>query len=79
MEIPYPVDWPCFYTATIYEWQHVLAYEQCKKLSIKSLQFLVDENRIILYGFVIMSNHIHLIWQPKAGHNLAAVQHAFMK
>ena len=30
---------------------------------IDSLRFLVTDKRIILNAFVVMSNHIHLIWQ----------------
>jgi len=29
---------------------------------MKSLKFMVVDNRIWLYGFVIMPNHIHLMW-----------------
>ncbi len=52
-----------FFTATIYEWQPILADNQHKDIIIKSLQFLVSDQRIELNAFVIMSNHIHLIWQ----------------
>jgi len=31
-----------------------------------SLRFLVANKRIKLYGFVIMPNHIHLVWQNRA-------------
>ena len=36
-------------------------------------------NRIILYGFVILQNHLHLIWQMKAGHRPQDVQRDFLK
>jgi putative transposase len=32
-----------------------------------------------LYAFVIMSNHIHLIWQALPGKTPEQVQHSFMK
>ncbi len=59
----YPNEWPKFYTATILEWKFLLSEEKYKSIIISSLQYLVKSNKIKLYGFVIMSNHIHLIWQ----------------
>ncbi len=32
-----------------------------------------------MYGFVIMSNHIHIIWRIRNEHKLAEVQQSFMK
>ncbi len=68
-----------FFTATIYEWQPVLADEQYKNIIIQSLQFLVAEKRIELNAFVIMHNHIHLIWQALNDFIPAAIQASFMK
>ena len=33
----------------------------------------------MIYGFVIMSNHIHIIWQMKAGRKKKDVQRDFLK
>ena len=30
---------------------------------INSLQYLVKAKKVIIYGYVIMPNHIHLIWE----------------
>lgn len=75
----YAEEWPQFYTATILQWLHLLKDDTCKNIVVESLQFLVKEKRIALYGFVIMSNHIHLMWQPLAGYTVSAVQSSFMK
>ena len=40
---------------------------------------MVDGKRIVLYGFVIMNNHIHLIWQIQSGHQPKDVHLSFMK
>ena len=50
-----------YFTATIYEWQAVLADDNHKDIIISSLQYLTNDKRIELNAFVIMSNHIHLI------------------
>ena len=50
-----------------------------KDIIIDSLKFLVTNKRIMLNGFVIMSNHIHLIWQAQNGFSPSEVQLSFMK
>jgi len=50
-----------------------------KDVIISSLEYLVKEKRIVLNAFVIMSNHIHLIWQPMFGYTPPAIQASFMK
>ena len=74
----HPIYWPQFYTATILEWKHLLKQDKYKNEIIKSLQFLVNEKRITLYAFVIMSNHIHLIWQPLNEFTPDNIQHSLM-
>ena len=74
----YPVYWPQFYTATILEWKPLLMQDKYKDVLIESLRFLVTENRIKLYAFVIMVNHIHLIWQPLQEYTPESIQHSFM-
>jgi REP element-mobilizing transposase RayT len=39
-----------------------------KDIIIESLRSLVKDGRVIVYGFVIMPNHIHLIWQIQDKH-----------
>ena len=56
---------PQFFTATILEWKKLLTPDKYKDIIIHSLTFLVNNNRMFIYGFVIMPNHIHLIWQMK--------------
>jgi putative transposase len=74
----HPIFWPQFYTATILEWKPLLKQEKYKDMVIESLRFLVTEKRINLYAFVIMSNHIHLIWQPLAEFTPENIQHSLM-
>jgi hypothetical protein len=62
MKNVYPTEWPQFYTATILNWQHVLEDDKYKDIIVESLQFCVKENKVKMYAFVIMSNHIHLVW-----------------
>src|SRR5215212_5826541 len=75
----HPENWPQFYTSTIDGWQHLLKDDKYKGIIISSLQFLVKSGKVKLFGFVIMSNHIHLIWQAMAGYTLVNVQISFKK
>lgn len=79
MKTTYPEHWPQFYTATINNWQHLLSDNKHKDIIVDSLKFLVTEKRIVLNAFVIMSNHIHLIWQPMFGFSPSDIQSSFMK
>lgn len=78
-DFKYPTEWPQFYTAAVYEWKAVLADTEIKAIIVNSLRFLVKEQRIFLNAFVIMSNHIHLIWQVCGGHTYTSVKLSFMK
>jgi len=70
---------PQFFTATILNWNNLLIHDEYKEIIIESLKFLVTNNRIFVYGFVIMPNHIHLIWQMNAGISPSNVQRDFLK
>jgi putative transposase len=70
---------PQFFTATILAWKHLLRNDACKMMITSSLQFLVENKRIAVYGFVIMPNHMHLIWQISEGLLRQDVQRDFLK
>ena len=52
-----------FWTATINNWNRLLDEDKLKEIIISSLQYLVKNNKIEVYAFVIMPNHVHFIWQ----------------
>jgi putative transposase len=52
-----------FWTATIHKWLPLLQDDINKQKIVDSLKFLSDKGLITVYAFVIMPNHIHLIWQ----------------
>jgi len=75
----YAIYWPQFYTATILEWQHLLKPDKYKDIIVQSLQYLTSNKKITLHAFVIMSNHIHLIWQALPDNTPRQIQQSFMK
>ena len=74
----YPIYWPQYFTATILEWKHLLKQDRYKDIIVDSLRFLVADGRIELNAFVIMNNHIHLIWQPLGDWTPEKIQHSLL-
>ncbi|MEO1051639.1 MAG: transposase [Bacteroidota bacterium] len=68
-----------FYTATILGWKPLLTKLLYKELIIQSLKFLKDNRKIVVYGFVIMPNHIHLIWELLEMNGKESPHSSFMK
>ncbi len=77
--MPYTEYHAQFFTSTILVWKHLLKPDKYKDVITGSLRFLVEQERVKVYAFVIMSNHIHLMWQVQAGHTLPDVQRDFLK
>jgi REP-associated tyrosine transposase len=53
--------------------------DKYKKIIVASLAFLVKQRRVVIYGFVIMPNHIHLIWDIQSPYTCSQVQRDFLK
>jgi REP element-mobilizing transposase RayT len=70
---------PYFFTASILKWQKLLKQDKYKQIIIDSLQFLVKKGKIRVYGFVIMPNHIHLIWELKENNGREKPSQSFLK
>src|SRR4051812_28374233 len=68
-----------FWTATIHKWQRVLHKEEYKKVIIDSLEYLSNAGRINVFAFVIMPNHIHLIWRVNGPNGKESPQGSFLK
>ena len=69
---------PHFTTATILEWRHLLKNEDCKTIITDSLAFIRKEERAYVHAFVIMPNHIHLLWSIPGTHDLTEVKSALI-
>jgi len=72
-------EYPQFFTATNLEWKRLLQLNKYKDVIVNSLRFLVEDKRVILYAFVVMDNHVHLIWQMQQGIKAENVQRDFLK
>ena len=72
-------EYPQFFTATNLEWKRLLKPDKYKDIIIGSMRFLVKYKRVKIFSFVIMENHIHLIWQILPDNDPEAVQRDFLK
>ena len=52
-----------FWTATVNQWIKLLEPDNFKNVIIDSLAYLSRLNKIDVFAFVIMPNHIHIIWR----------------
>ncbi|NDK54944.1 transposase [Pontibacter fetidus] len=68
-----------FFTATILEWKHLLKPDKYKQIIINSLRYLVEQKRVKVYAFVIMPNHLHLLWKMEEPYKREDVQRDFLK
>ncbi len=66
-----------FLTATILRWQRLLDEDSYKRIIIDSLEWLIKQGRCKVFGFVIMPNHIHLLWRINEPFSRTEVQSAF--
>ena len=72
-------EYPQFFTATNLEWKKLLKPDKYKDIIISSIRFLVEDKRVKIFSFVIMENHIHLIWQLLPDNDPEALQRDFLK
>ncbi len=56
-----------FITATVVDWVDIFTRKRYKDIVIDSLKYSIENKGLLLYGYVIMSNHIHIIIQSKDG------------
>lgn len=68
-----------FFTATNLWWEKLLKPDKYKQIMVDSLAFLVENNRVKVYSFIIMPNHIHIIWRINKNHKRQDVQRDFLK
>ena len=68
-----------FWTATINNWNHLLKEDKFKEVIIGSLQTLSEKGLIDVFAFVIMPNHMHLIFRTNRLNGKETVQGSILK
>ena len=69
---------PYFITATVVDWIDVFTRQNYRDIIIDSLKYNIENKGLIVYAYVIMSNHLHFIIQAKNG-NLSDILRDFKK
>jgi REP element-mobilizing transposase RayT len=65
-----------FSTASINKWYPLFNRKSNIKIVLTALSYLVKNNRCSIYAFVIMPNHIHLIWQIYDPYTISQIAHS---
>ncbi|PAM94946.1 transposase [Flavobacterium sp. IR1] len=58
---------PHFITPTVVDWIDIFTHKSYRDIIIECLEYCIKNKGMILYGYVIMSNHIHMIVQSEVG------------
>jgi putative transposase len=61
----YDTNYPHFLTCTVVGWVPVFTRQETVQIILDSWQFLQESSRIVLYGYVVLENHLH--WIASAG------------
>jgi len=64
---------PHFITFSTVEWVDALSRPEYKNIIIESLKYCQNSKGLVLYAYVIMNNHVHLICAAKEGFNLSEI------
>lgn len=54
-----------FVTCTVNKWVNVFTRKIYTDIAVESLNYCSQNKGLIIYGYVIMSNHVHLLLQAK--------------
>lgn len=68
-----------FLTLTVVDWVDVFIRKRYKDIVIESLQYCQKEKGLVVYAYVIMSSHVHLIAEAKGSIPLSDILRDFKK
>ena len=68
-----------FFTALCTDWLPLLESDECKNVVIKALKYRIQTRQVGVAAFVIMPNHIHIVWRMAAETKREDFQRDFLK
>jgi len=68
-----------FVTFTTIEWIDVFTKPEYFELLLESLRYCQEKLGLLVYGFVFMTNHIHLIIKAKDDHKLSKIIQSYKR
>ncbi|MDN5214123.1 transposase [Fulvivirgaceae bacterium BMA12] len=72
-------DIPHFVTLTLIEWIDLFSRERYKEIIIDNLKYCIENKGLIIYAYVIMPNHIHVIIKSVEGQELSKIIRDFKR
>ena len=66
-----------FTTCTINHWEKLLRSDENKELITNCFSFFTKNERAVIYAFVIMDNHVHVLWETLEPHDIRDIVHSF--
>ena len=66
-------------TFTVIDWVDVFTKKEYKLELVDSMNYCVRKKGLIIFSWVIMSNHMHVIWQAREGYLLSEILRDFKK
>ncbi len=68
-----------FLTLTTVGWIDVFTRKEYKDILVESLKYCIENKGLIIYGFVIMSNHLHLMASATEPNQMSDILRDFKK
>ena len=68
-----------FLTFTVVDWVDVFIRPVYKQIIVDSLNFCIEKKGLIVYGWCLMTNHLHLVAEAKQGYKLSHIIRDFKK
>ena len=68
-----------FLTLTVVDWLDVFTRKEYKIIIAESLNYCIKNKGMIIYAYVIMSNHLHIITKAEEGYRLSDILRDFKK
>lgn len=68
-----------FFTQTIQNFQPLLAQPVIRQIVLDSFRYLCKQQWVTIYGFVLMSNHLHLLWRMEENDRNESAAASFAK
>lgn len=68
-----------FWTNTIHNWKRLMTPDKYKQIVFDSWKYLVDHGRVAIYAYVIMPNHLHVVWEMRESNGKEMPHASFTK
>jgi len=70
----------CYYlTFNVVEWIDIFTRPVFKQIIVESLNYFIEKKGLVVYGWCLMTNHLHLIAQSRDGSSLTLLANEFKK